>query len=199
MQIPSLAILLWCWYWQAQLPVEEGPGYYLLTLPNHQRYRVWELPESWRYSAEVTNLHPATFATEPLWAETTNLEWRRYGGFYRLTLWGKKPTHYDLPVEQLPQTDHLEFSWLFRQGYRIEERHGLELLVHTPRGAIRQVRDQECTCERPGMCVHKRLSLYYAQYRPLLRRYPGLAFKSPLAGAVSAEVASCPPAVPDRG
>jgi len=178
MNTPSLDMLLWCWYWQARLPVEEQQDAYIITLPNHQQIEVTSLPlpPAWRYSGEVTSLHPATYATEELWSQTQSLEWRLLKtGDYQLTKLVPKPVHYVLPAERVPQTDHLEMSWLLRQGYRIEERSGLEILIHTPRGALRQVRGNECSCFRPGMCIHKKLSLYYAQYRPLLRKYPELA------------------------
>jgi len=179
MNTPSLDMLLWCWYWQAQLPVEEQEGLYIITLPNHQQIEVTSLPTAWQYSGEVTKLHPATYATEELWSQTQHLEWRLLKtGDYQLTKLVPKPVHYILPAERVPQTDHLAMTWLFRQGYRIEERSGLEILIHTPRGALRQVRGNECSCFRPGMCIHKKLSLYYAQYRPLLRKYPELAIVS---------------------
>jgi hypothetical protein len=181
MVVPSLAHLVWCWYWQSQLPVEDNGEWYRLTLPNHQVIEVEAeaVEPSWRYSGEVTGLHPATYATESLWEATQNLEWRIIKGEFRLTVLSSKVRHYDIPIERIPHSNHLAMTKLLRRGYRIEERKGLELLVHTPRGAIRQVRASECTCGEYGMCVHKQLGLYYAQFRPLLRRYPELAKDAP--------------------
>ena len=181
MYIAPLAQLVWCWYWQSQVYVEDtGFQGYTLTLPNQQILEVEMLPESWLYSGEVTGLHPATYATESIWEQVQNLEWRIVDGTYCITKLSPKRVDYRIPVEKVPHSNHLSMTKLLRQGYRIEERRGLELLVHTPRGALRQVRESECTCGEYGMCIHKQLCLYYSQFRPQLRRYPSLAKDAPL-------------------
>jgi hypothetical protein len=117
MYIAPLAQLVWCWYWQSQVYVEDtGFQGYTLTLPNQQILEVEMLPESWLYSGEVTGLHPATYATESIWEQVQSLEWRIVDGTYCITKLSPKRVDYRIPAEKVPHSNHLSMTKLLRQG-----------------------------------------------------------------------------------
>lgn len=160
-KVPPLGYLVWTWYWQSRVVVEtEGPPIKLRLL-NGRSFWVEEVPPAWVFSGWRCQLHPATYACESLF-DVPYLDWSETDGLFTLTVPGE-PLIQTTP----PPALDLQMTYLLRQGYRVEEVPGREILIHTPGGAFRQVTGNECSCTRPS-CIHRMLARYGLQHRQLL-------------------------------